>query len=140
MLLTVKRTNFTEESTIGELFIDGKFFCYTLEDKDRGLTDSMSLAEIKLRKIFGITCIPYGKYKVVLSMSPKFGKILPEIQGVKGYSGIRIHTGNTAKDSLGCLLVGKKKAFNQIFESTAAMRELMLMLDKANDAWIEFVK
>ena len=140
MLLTVKRTNFTEESTIGELFIDGKFFCYTLEDKDRGLTDSMSLAEIKLRKIFGITCIPYGKYKVVLSMSPKFGKVLPEIQGVKGYSGIRIHTGNTAKDSLGCLLVGKKKAFNQIFESTAAMRELMLMLDKANDAWIEFVK
>ena len=140
MLLTVKRTNFTEESTIGELFIDGKFFCYTLEDKDRGLTDSMSLAEIKLRKIFGITCIPYGKYKVVLSMSPKFGKILPEIQGVKGYSGIRIHTGNTAKDSLGCLLVGKKKAFNQIFESTAAMRELMLLLDKANDVWIEFVK
>jgi len=140
MLLTVKRTNFTEESTIGELFIDGKFFCYTLEDKDRGLTDSMSLAEIKLRKIFGVTCIPYGKYKVVLSMSPKFGKILPEIQGVKGYSGIRIHTGNTAKDSLGCLLVGKKKAFNQIFESTAAMRELMLLLDKANDVWIEFVK
>ena len=140
MLLTVKRTNFTEESTIGELFIDGKFFCYTLEDKDRGLTDSMSLAEIKLRKIFGVTCIPYGKYKVVLSMSPKFGKILPEIQGVKGYSGIRIHTGNTAKNSLGCLLVGKKKAFNQIFESTAAMRELMLLLDKANDVWIEFVK
>ena len=140
MLLTVKRTNFTEDSTIGELFIDGKFFCYTLEDKDRGLTDSMSLAEIKLRKIFGITCIPYGKYKVVLSMSPKFGKVLPEIQGVKGYSGIRIHTGNTAKDSLGCLLVGKKKAFNQIFESTAAMRELMLLLDKANDVWIEFVK
>jgi len=140
MEIKVKRIQFTDESTIGEMFINGKFQCYTLEDKDRGLMDSMSLAEIKVRKIFGVTCIPYGKYRVVLSMSPKFGKVLPEIQGVKGYSGIRIHTGNTAKDSLGCLLVGKKRAYNQIFESTAAMRELMLLLDKANNVEIEFVK
>jgi hypothetical protein len=59
---------------------------------------------------------------------------------VKGYTGIRIHAGNTAKDSLGCLLVGNKRVYNQLFESTAAMRELMLLLDKANDVWIEFVK
>jgi hypothetical protein len=143
MLLTVKRTNFTEESTIGELFIDGKFFCYTLEDKDRGLTDSMSLAEIKLRKIFGVTCIPYGKYKVLLTMSPKFGKVLPLIEGVKGYDGIRIHTGNTAKDSLGCLLVGNKRVYNQLFESTNAMRDLMIKLSEVaekEEITIEFIK
>lgn len=93
--------------TIGKFFIDGNFICNSMEDEDRGLRDDMSLEEIKRIKVYGETAIPTGTYKVILSYSPKFKRITPEIIGVKGYTGIRIHAGNDAKDSLGCVLPGK---------------------------------
>ncbi len=128
MKLTLKRTDFTADSTIGNLYINDKFFSYVLEDKDRGLTQSMNIIEIKARKVFGLTAIPYGTYKVILSMSNRFKRLMPEILNVKGFEGIRIHRGNTAANSLGCLIVGLKKSPNSVYESTAAETALMRVL------------
>jgi len=107
MELKVKRIAKRDTYTIGKLYVDGEYFCDTIEDRDRGLNDSMSVEEIKKIKVYGETAIPTGRYRVTLSYSVKFKKMLPEILNVKGFTGIRIHSGNTAKDSLGCILVGK---------------------------------
>lgn len=128
MKLTLTRTDFTTNSTIGSLYIDDRFYCYCLEDRDRGLLQSMSLVEIKARKIFGVTAIPYGTYQVKLSMSNRFKRLMPEILNVKGYEGVRIHRGNYAGDSLGCLIVGLRKGNDSVYESTAAETGLMRIL------------
>lgn len=125
MNLTLIREDFTDTSTIGRLFVNNAFFCYVLEDKDRGLTQDQSLITIKANKIFGVTAIPYGTYDVKLSMSNRFKRVLPEILNVKGYEGVRIHRGNTAVDTLGCLIVGFKKGVNTVFESTKAEEALI---------------
>jgi hypothetical protein len=143
MNLKLVRKEFTSVSTIGELSIDGKFFCFVLEDKDRGLTQSETLTSIKIKKIFGVTAIPYGKYKVVLSESPHFKRLLPEILNVKGYTGVRIHRGNTDKDTLGCLIVGFRKVYNQVFESAKAeealIKELKGAIEDGEDINLEIV-
>ena len=128
MNITIVRKEFTDISTIGYLLVDGGFFCYTLEDKDRGLKQTDSLLYIKANKIFGKTAIPYGDYKVQLSTSQRFKRILPEVLNVKGFEGVRIHRGNTAEDTHGCPLVGFRKAFNQVFESTKAEEQLMALM------------
>jgi hypothetical protein len=106
MLIILKRNKFFDNCTIGSLFLDSEFFCFTLEDTDRFLNDSMSVEEINKRKIYGSTAIPYGIYDIVVSYSNRFKKQLPEILNVKGFSGIRIHGGNTNEDTSGCILVG----------------------------------
>jgi hypothetical protein len=131
MELILKRETFTNESTIGSLTIDGKFECFILEDKDRGLTDSMPLAEIVATKVYGKTAIPYGRYEIDWTMSARFKVMMPILLNVKGYSGIRIHKGNTEIDSLGCLLCGTKKASNRITESTAATNKLYAKIAEA---------
>ncbi len=141
MKLTLKRTDFTADSTIGNLYINDKFFSYCLEDKDRGLTQSMNIIEIKARKVFGLTAIPYGTYKVILSMSNRFKRLMPEILNVKGFEGIRIHRGNTAADSSGCLIVGLKKSPNSVYESTAAETALMRLLQaEKGEITLEIIK
>lgn len=104
---------------IGRLYINGEYFCDTLEDTDRGLDDAMPLEEIKDRKVYGKTAIPTGVYNVILNYSPKYKKVMPLIQNVKGFEGIRIHSGNTDKDSLGCILVGKNKVVGKVIDSRA---------------------
>jgi hypothetical protein len=126
MTVKVVRKWFTEESTIGEMFIDGVFLCYTLEDKDRNLKHTDSLLWIKTRKVYGKTAIPTGTYKCGFTISNRFKRVLPEIFNVKGYTGVRIHAGNTAEDTHGCLLLGNKKAYDKIFESRLAMQEFFL--------------
>lgn len=128
MELILKRDTFTEISTIGNLTIDGKFECFILEDKDRGLNDTMTLAEIVGTKIYGKTAIPYGRYEIDWTMSNRFKVMMPILKNVKGYEGIRIHKGNTEIDSLGCLLCGTKKASNIITESTAATNKLYVKI------------
>ena len=114
MKLELIRETFTDESTIGRLFIDGKFFCYTLEDKDRGLDQNMPLAVIKSQKVYGQTAIPYGTYKVIVTPSVRLKRTLPLLVNVPGYEGIRIHKGNTASDSLGCIILGSSKDVNRV--------------------------
>lgn len=123
--------------TIGEMSIDGKKFCNTLEDIDRGLSQSMTEQQILSVKVKGQTAIPTGRYKVVLSWSPRFAKILPLVENVKGFTGIRIHSGNTAKDTDGCILVGENKAVGQVLNSRATMNKLMALLDNTKEEiWI----
>lgn len=105
MEIKVKRIARKDNYTIGHLYVDGEYLCDTLEDKDRGLKDTDDLEHIKKVKVKGETAIPMGAYKVRLTFSPRFKKTLPLIENVKGFDGIRIHSGNTPKDTEGCLLV-----------------------------------
>ena len=120
MELELKRKTFTEESTIGELYVNGVFECFILEDKDRGLDTKMSLLEIKQKKKFGITAIPTGRYEIALTFSNRFKVYLPLLINVPGYEGVRIHPGNKATDTEGCLLPGKQKGLNIVSTSKVA--------------------
>ena len=131
MKILVDRKWKKENYTIGIIYVNGKQFCNTLEDKDRGLTSSMSLAEIKSKKVYGQTAIPTGTYKVIMSYSQKFKKYLPEILDVKGYAGIRIHSGNVAADSLGCVLLGKNTQKGMVTNSRAYCSTFNSMLNDA---------
>lgn len=118
---------------IGKLYIDGQYFCDTLEDTDRGLDDRMAENDIKQLKVYGETAIPSGIYPVTITYSQKFKKKLPLISNVKGYSGIRIHSGNTAKDTLGCILVGKNKEVGKVLESRVTFNALYRRLVQTNE-------
>ena len=103
-----KKTGYTINRVFldGKRFSDGKRYCNCLEDEDRGLTSEMTVEQIWKIKKKGATAIPTGRYKIIMSYSPRFGKELPLLVGVKGFEGIRIHSGNTDKDTEGCLLFG----------------------------------
>ena len=121
MILTLHRKYLKSDCTIGELYVDGLFECFTLEDKVRepGL------------KIPGRTAIPYGRYEVILSESPRFKKIMPLLLNVPDFEGIRIHPGNTDEDTEGCILVGKAKGDTAIYSSRIAYDNLMIKLNNA---------
>lgn len=131
MELFLRREIFTDVSTIGVLSINGQFECYILEDKDRGLNSTMPLSEIEKLKVYGKTCIPYGRYEVDWTLSARFKKMMPILLNVKGYSGIRIHSGNTAESSLGCLICGTRKKNNMVTESTLATNKLYNKIEAA---------
>lgn len=136
MKLRLIREEFSNKTTIGSLYIakeneDFKFFCFTLEDIDRGLTDQMSVETINKTKIYGQTAIPYGTYKVIVNKSPKFQRMLPRLQNVKGFDGVLMHRGNFEKDTLGCILVGKVKVKDAIQQSTGTEVELVSLLTNA---------
>ena len=122
-----------KDYTIGRMLIDGKYVSDVLEDKDRGLSDSMSEEEIKKKKIYGETAIPTGKYKVVLDYSPKFKKILPHILNVKGFEGIRIHSGNDKEDTFGCLLVGYNRQKGKVLNSRNALAQILTLMRHQED-------
>lgn len=115
MKITVKREFFTNTETIGSMFINDKFFCYTLEDKDRKLNQLQIESEIKSQKKYGVTAIPSGTYRVILTLSNRFKRVMPEVLKVKGFEGIRIHGGNTHENTEGCILVAKTKHINKRF-------------------------
>jgi Family of unknown function (DUF5675) len=119
MHMTLKRTTETDESTIGELLIDGEFECFTLEDP------------VRVAKIKGRTAIPADTYKVVITRSPRFKKDMPRLLDVPNFDGILIHIGNTAKDTEGCILVGQGKGKNSISQSKVAFEALFNKLSAA---------
>lgn len=133
MRLTVVRIANKPTYCIGKLYIDGVYFCDTLEDTDRGLDDKMSEEEIKELKVYGETAIPSGIYPVTITYSNKFKKNLPLISNVKGYSGIRIHSGNTAKDTLGCILVGRNKEVGKVLQSRVTFNALFNILSRSKE-------
>lgn len=129
MELFLQREIFTDKTTIGTLFIDGVKECYILEDTDRGLTETMQISEIEKLKVYGSTCIPYGRYEVAITMSNRFKRELPLLLNVKGYSGIRIHTGNSEVDTLGCLLPCRQIVKDKGLQSTPAFNQLFTKLN-----------
>lgn len=131
-----------ETYTIGNLYMDGEWFCNTLEDKDRGLKSSMSLEEINKIKVYAETAIPTGRYKVIMDVvSPKYNRVkwykdnfggrMPRLENVKGFSGILIHPGTTALDSAGCIIVGLNKIKGNVLESRATFQKLWKVLEQA---------
>lgn len=128
MDLKLKRIFRGDKYTIGRLYIDGNYYCDVLEDTDRGLSNDMSEEEIKRIKIYGRTAIPKGTYKVEVTYSPKFKRYLPILLNVKGYTGIRIHSGNSHEDTLGCLLVGFNKEKGKVLNSRVTSDKLTALL------------
>lgn len=124
MKLRLERTTFTDKSTIGALYVNGVFHCWTLEDKDRKLEDGGE-------KVYGKTAIPRGSYEIVITYSNRFRRELPLLKGVKGFDGIRIHTGNTDADTEGCILVGAGIGADRIFNSRVTFDTLFSRLDAA---------
>ena len=122
--------------TIGKLYIDEEYFCDTLEDKDRGLTDGMTVSEISKIKIKKETAIPTGTYKVTITYSNRFKKNMPLINNVKGFEGIRIHSGNTNQDTEGCILVGFNKVKGNVINSRDTYNKLFSVLSKSNNITI----
>lgn len=143
MEIKVKRKWKKEAYTIGKMYIDGEYICDTLEDKDRGLTSSMSVAQICGVKVHGETAIPTGRYLVDMkTVSPRFGGRaqyqfckgrLPRLCNTPGYQGVLIHIGNTAKDTDGCILVGENKAVGQVLNSTSTFRKVYAKLKAADE-------
>lgn len=143
MKLTLNRIYRGPLYTIGKLYIDNEYFCDTLEDVDRGLTDVMSLAEILRIKKPSETAIPSGTYNITLDVvSPRFstkafyGQVcngkLPRLLNVKGFDGVLIHSGNTEKDSSGCILVGQNKVKGKVINSQETFKKLYKIL---KDYW-----
>ena len=134
MKLTLIRKYKKDKYCIGKLYIDGEYFCDTLEDKDRGLTDNMTVSEISKITVKKETAIPTGTYKVTITYSNRFKKNMPLINNVKGFEGIRIHSGNTDKDTEGCILVGMNCQVGKVLDSQKTFKKLYdkLLADKNN--------
>lgn len=99
----VRRTNLNPSATLGKLFINGVFECYTLEDTMREVPNTPP----STWKVYGDSAIPVGTYDLTIDFSHKFGRLMPHVMNVPDYDGIRIHSGNTDKDTMGCTLVGQ---------------------------------
>jgi hypothetical protein len=121
MNLKLKREDFTEDSTIGKLYINDVFHCFTLEDKVRDT------------KIQNITAIPAGKYEVIISYSNRFKQMMPLLLNVPNFQGVRIHWGNYSKDTEGCILVGNAKKVNFIGNSVAQYKKLFSILKSCKE-------
>ena len=152
MKLTIKRTITRSSYTLGKLYIDGVYFCDTLEDRDRGLTQNMSVEQIKSIKVPGETAIPKGTYRVTLDVvSPKFSKYpfymqtcggkLPRLINVKGYEGVLIHVADGPKrDSLlqGCIGIGNLSAEEYLINGKKVFVELYNKL-KGNNIELKII-
>ena len=121
MKIQIKRLHKTENSTIGEMTIDGKFECYTLEDKERDV------------KIKSETAIPKGTYKVIINQSNRFKKLMPLVLNVPNFEGIRIHPGNSNHDTEGCILVGQTRSKDYISKSRKAYEILFAKMKLAKE-------
>ncbi len=128
MELKLVRAHGTKDFTQGKLSIDDNYFCETLEDEERAV------------KIYGKTAIPVGRYKIILNVSNRFKRLMPLLLSVLNFSGIRIHAGNTHKDTEGCILVGEPAYAGFIKNSAITFRALMRILAKADkrgeEIWI----
>lgn len=119
-LKLIRRTK-TDKSTIGDLFINGEWYCYTLEDAERPNGE----------KVYGDTAIPLGTYIVTVDFSPHFNRLLPHVLNVPNFEGIRIHPGNTDKDTEGCILVGSTKEIDFIGNSRETFEPLFAKIQEA---------
>jgi len=128
MRLQLERRYLGETYTIGSLRVDSNYLCDTLEDKVRDYNKDGDLLDAGETKVFGETAIPYGLYMVDLTMSPKFTRLLPIVQEVPHFTGIRIHRGNRAQDSHGCILVGENKQKGKVLYSTKYEMKLVEIL------------
>ena len=118
------REQFKDTQTVGKLYLNGVYFCDTLEDKNRDLNKN-GIFDGSEKKVYSETCIPFGQYKVIINQSSRFKRLMPRLLNVPHFDGILIHNGVTEKNSAGCILVGSydgqklvrsKEIFNKLFE------------------------
>lgn len=131
----VVRVTSGENFTPGVMYLDNVRFCYTCEDEDRFLENVPD--SIKEAKVYGKTAIPRGLYRLTVDFSPHFGKQLPLVNDVPGFSGIRIHGGNTAEDSLGCILAVKVRTANGIAQCADTVKRIIDAVESAEELGIE---
>lgn len=116
-----------ENYTLGRMYLKNVFLCHTCEDEDRFLENGV------VEKVYGKTAIPRGEYVVTVTFSNRFGKPLPLVHDVPGFEGVRIHGGNRAEDSLGCILVGKVRTSNGIAQCADVVNRIIGEIDAADD-------
>ena len=145
MNITLERKYKKIGYTIGKLYIEGQYFCDTLEDTDRGLEKHMSATVLESLKVPDRTAIPKGVYKITMNVvSPKYSKRewyykncnggkLPRLMDVPMFEGVLIHVGNTAADSSGCILVGRNTVKGGLTESKITFLALYKKLKEASD-------
>ena len=133
MKLELKRKALMDTYTVGDLFINDVFFSNVLEDKVRDFNKDGDLNDSGETKVYGKTAIPYGTYTIDLTYSNRFKKILPLIEDVPGFEGIRIHSGNSAEDSSGCLLCGNNTEKGKVTDSRKVFEKLMIRLVDAHE-------
>ena len=154
MELLLNRAWKRDTYTIGTLSVDGSRFCDTVEDKDRGLKQTDPLAVIKARKVYGETAIPTGRYRVRLDVvSPKYAGVkfykefcggrMPRLENVPGWEGVLLHPGNSALDSLGCILPGRNTLVGKVTQSRdtwcALYRKMEAAHRRGEEIWITIV-
>lgn len=130
MKLTLNRIALRQTYTIGKLYIDGKYFCDTLEDTVRD-TNKSGKFDNGEKKIKGKTAIPYGTYEIKWTYSPRFKKYTPQLMNVPSFEGIRIHSGNSSTDTEGCLLLGENKKVGMVLNSRATINKFYPLIKKA---------
>lgn len=122
MQLQLVRDQYNDRCTLGRLFVNGAWFCYTIEDVDRQLENGGE-------KIHGQTAIPRGTYAIIINRSQRFGRDMPLLLDVPQFSGVRIHPGNTAADTQGCILVGTTRSIDAVGNSRAAYEKLFDLIE-----------
>lgn len=129
LIRITKKTTYT----IGKLYIDNAYVCDTLEDTDRGLKNTDPVDKIQRAKVYGKTAIPTGIYKIVVDFSVKFRQLMCRLLDVPCWEGVRIHSGNTAADTLGCILLGENKAVGKLLNSRATYTRVFAKIKAAAD-------
>ena len=130
MKLTLKRIALRSTYTIGRLYIDGNYFCDTLEDAVRDLNKNGKFDNGE-KKVYAKTAIPYGTYEIKWTYSPRFKKYTPQLINVPSFEGIRIHAGNTSADTEGCLILGENKQVGKVLNSRATINKFYPIIKKA---------
>lgn len=132
MKLELKRIALKPNYTIGKLFINGTYYCDTIEDKVIDLNKNGKFDD-GLSKVMSQTAIPYGTFKVVVNYSPKFKRELPRLLDVPYFEGILIHNGNDQNSSSGCIIVGENKTVGKVTNSTFYMNNLTARIKDAQN-------
>lgn len=130
MKLTLKRIALRQTYTIGRLYVDGNYFCDTLEDTVRDLNKDGKFDNCE-KKVHSKTAIPYGTYEIKWTYSPRFKKYTPQLMNVQSFEGIRIHAGNTSSDTEGCILLGENKQVGKVLNSRATINKFYPIIKKA---------
>ena len=130
MKLTLKRIALRSTYTIGRLYVDGNYFCDTLEDTVRDLNKNGKFDNGE-KKVYGKTAIPYGTYEIKWTYSPRFKKYTPQLMNVPSFEGIRIHSGNSSTDTEGCLLLGENKKVGMVLNSRATINKFYPLIKEA---------
>lgn len=137
MNIVVERLQRDADVTIGSMTVDGDWQCWTLEDPVREVPGQ----PVAQWKVPGNTAIPAGRYRVDITMSARFKRLLPLLAAVPGYEGVRIHAGNTSADTEGCILVGNDRLAKSIARSQLALASLMTKMSEAvrkgEPIWLE---